>query len=335
MKKSSLHTLADVASTGRRTTLKALGGLLCVPFASSAVAQQIQPIRFGLQNTFTGAAAVVWARKKIYEKRGLNVEALNFADGRGVRDAMLAGKIDFGTMNLTPFFVGASTGTFTLIAFVLLGGDTVGVMARPGIKDVADLKGKNVSITVGSTTGPVFVHQVAPKLGLKEGDYRIVNLQPANQVPALAAGSIDAFAGPEPYLSIGEQEKIGNILVRFGRFDANPTCLVVNTGFLEKHPETVNAFLKSWLDGVEYWRSNHDGVVDALLSMYRDAGQSSLSPAIVSKMAKLPNVVPDITPELVTYIKGQADILLKAGSLKRMPDWDKVIRADLVAKARA
>ncbi len=332
--KINQYTRTSNYRASRRTTLKTLGALMLASFTPSAVAQQIQPIRFGLQNTFTGAAAVVWARQKIYEKRGLKVGSFNFADGRGVRDAMLAGKIDFGTMNLTPFFVGAATGNFTLIAFVLLGGDTIGVMARPGIKNVADLKGKNVSITVGSTTGPVFVHQVAPKLGLKEGDYRIINLPPENQVPALVAGSIDAFAGPEPYLTIGEQEKIGKVLVRFGPYDANPTCLVVNTAYLEKFPDTVHAFLQSWLDGVEYWAHNPDGVANTLLSMYQESGYTALSPSMIRKMAQLPKVVPDITPELTAYVKGQADILYKAGSLKRLPDWDKVIRSDLVAKAR-
>jgi NitT/TauT family transport system substrate-binding protein len=333
-KKTIRYTGISTYQASRRIALKTLGGLALAPFAQSAAAQQIQPIRFGLQNTFTGASAVVWARQKIYEKRGLKVEAFNFADGRGVRDAMLAGKVDIGTMNLTPFFVGAATGAFTLIGFVLLGGDTVGVMARPGINTIADLKGKNVSITVGSTTGPVFVHQVGPKLGLKEGDYRIVNLQPANQVPALAAGSIDAFAGPEPYLTVGEEEKIGKVLVRFGQYDSIPTCLVVSTAFLEKNPDTVIVFLKSWLDAVEYWQRNPVGVVEALHSMYRESGYTALTPAMVGKMAKLPKVVPDITPELVADMKAQAEILYKAGSLKRLPEWDKVIRSDLLAKAR-
>lgn len=319
----------------RRTTLKTLGGLALAPFVPSAAAQQIQPIRFGLQNTFTGATGVVWARQKIYEKRGLKVEAFNFADGRGVRDAMLGGKVDIGTMNLTPFFAGASTGAFVAIGIVLLGGDTVGVFARPGINSIAELKGKNVSITVGSTTGPVFVHQVGPKLGLNEGDYRVVNLQPANQVPALAAGSIDAFAGPEPYLTVAEEEKLGKVLVRFGEYDAIPTVLVVHAPFLEKYPDTVIAFLKSWLDGVEYWQSNPAGVVDSLVGMYKEGGYAGLTPAIVGKMARLPKVVPEITPQLIADMKVQAQILQKAGSLKTLPDWDKVVRPDLLAKARA
>lgn len=327
----------------RRETLKTLGkaalasvvapsGLLA---AGTAHAEPVVPIRFGLQNTFTGAAAVVWSRRKIFEKRHLKVEAYKFADGRSVRDAILAGKVDFGTMNLTPYFVGAAAGNFTLIAFVLLGGDTVGVFARPGIDKMSDLKGKNVSITVGSTTGPVFVHQVGPKLGLPENSYRIVNLSPENQLPALVAGSCDAFAGPEPFLTLGEQQKAGKVLTRFGPFDANPTALVVSTAFLKEHPATVHAFLLSWLDGVQYWNTNLDGAAGALLDMYHESGIKTLTPDIVRKLVTYPKVVPDITPELVTYMKGQAEILHKAGQLKKLPDWDKVIRPDLVQKARA
>jgi len=68
--------------------------------------------------------------------------------------------------------------------------------------------------------------------------------------------------------------------------------------------------------------------------MYTEGGYSSLSPATIGKMARLPKVVPDITPELVADIKRQAEILHKAGSLKTLPDWNKVIRTDLLAKAR-
>lgn len=339
-RRSGTANKEHIAADPRRRALKTIGGIALAPLLQLAVREAgaqapIQAIRFGLQNTFTGAAAVVWARQRVFERRGLKVQAFKFADGRGVRDAMLAGKVDFGTMNLTPFFVGSSAGNFTLIAFVLLGGDTVGVAARKGIERIADLKGKNVSITVGSTTGPVFVHQVGPRLGLKEGEYKIVNLQPADQPAALAAGSIDAYAGPEPYLTITENSGIGRVLTRFGAYDANPTCLVVNTAFLNKYPETVLAFLRSWLDGVEYWHKNREGVVEALLAMYREGGHVNLQPEMVARMASLPKVVPDITPELVEYMKGQAAILHKAGQLKNLPEWDKVIRADLLARARS
>jgi NitT/TauT family transport system substrate-binding protein len=328
--KPSAHKL-----TSRRYALGALGTLLFAPFIPPAAAQQSQLIRVGLQNSLNGATAVVWARQKIYANRGLKIETFNFADGRGVRDAMLAGKVDVGTMNLTPFLAGAATGSFTLLSFAQLGGDTVGVLARPNIKDVADLKGKNFSITIGSTTGGIFLHKVAPALGLKEGDYRVINLPPENQVPALAAGSIDAFAGPEPYVTIGEEQKIGRVLMRFGKYDPIPTCLVASTSYVESQPEMVTAFLKSWLDGLKYWESNPDAAADSLLDMYRETGYTALDRTAMRKLLGFVTVTPDITPDLVAYMKEQADVLYKAGSLKRLPDWDKIVRSDLLAKARA
>jgi NitT/TauT family transport system substrate-binding protein len=333
--KRSLSAPIDQQPTSRRYALRALGGLMLAPRMGTARAQQTQPIRVGLQNSLNGASAVVWARRKVYENRGLNVETFSFADGRGVRDAMLAGKVDVGTMNLTPFLAGAATGSFTLLAFAQLGGDTVGVLARPEIKDFADLKGKSFSITIGSTTGAIFLHKVAPALGLKEGEYRVINLPPENQVPALAAHSIDAFAGPEPYVTIGEEQKIGHVLMRFGKYDPIPTCLVASTSYVESRPEMVTAFLKSWLDGLRYWETNPDAVADTLLGMYRETGYTAMDRTTMRKLLGFVKVTPEVTPDLIAYMKEQADVLHKAGSLKRLPDWEKVVRVDLLAKARA
>jgi hypothetical protein len=189
----------------RRAVLKALFG---VPLSSlpattsmrSADAQAaLQPIRMGIQ-IFTGAVATVWFEKKIYEKRGLLVEARQFADGRSVRDAMVADQLNAGTMNITPFIVGAAVSSLTMVGVVSLGGDTVGVLARrgSGISSVADLRGRRIGISVGSTTGNIFIQMVAPQAGLKQGDYQVINMRPAAQIAALSAGSVDAVTSFEP-----------------------------------------------------------------------------------------------------------------------------------------
>ena len=149
---------------------------------------------------FTGAVATVWFEKKIYEKRGLLVEARQFADGRSVRDAMVADQLNAGTMNITPFIVGAAVSSLTMVGVVSLGGDTVGVLARrgSGISSVADLRGRRIGISVGSTTGNIFIQMVAPQAGLKQGDYQVINMRPADQIAALSAGSVDAVTSFEP-----------------------------------------------------------------------------------------------------------------------------------------
>jgi len=296
----------------------------------------LQPIRMGIQ-IFTGAVATVWFERKIYEQRGLSIDARQLADGRSVRDAMVAGELDTGTMNITPFIVGAAVASLTMVAVVSLGGDTVGLMARKGagIAGIADLRGRRIGISVGSTTGNIFVQTVAPQAGLKPGDYQVVNMRPPDQVAALAAGSVDAITSFEPYLTIAEQEGIGVMLLRFGRIDPNPTCLVLAPVLIERSPDTVKAFLKSWLDGVDYWRSHTAQVVDVLVQLSSSAGYANVTRDVAEAVVQQIKVEPDITPALAAHIKGEAERMKAANLVRALPDWSKVLRPDLLAQAKA
>jgi ABC-type nitrate/sulfonate/bicarbonate transport system substrate-binding protein len=295
----------------------------------------LQPIRMGIQ-IFTGAVATVWFERKIYQQRGLSVDARQLADGRSVRDAMVAGELDAGTMNITPFIVGAAVASLTMVAVVSLGGDTVGLMARKGsgIAGIADLRGRRIGISVGSTTGNIFVQTVGPQAGLKPGDYQVVNMRPPDQVAALAAGSVDAITSFEPYLTIAEQEGIGVTLLRFGGIDPNPTCLVLTPALIERSPDTVKTFLKSWLDGVDYWRSHTAQVVDVLVQLSNSAGYANVTREVAEAVVQQIKVEPEITPALAAHIKGEAERMKAANLIRALPDWSKVLRPDLLAQAK-
>ncbi len=338
-------------------------GLASLPSARAQPAPR--PIRMGIQ-IFTGAVATVWFERKIYQQRGLSIDARQLADGRSVRDAMVAGELDAGTMNITPFIVGAAVASLTMVAVVSLGGDTVGLMARKGagIAGIADLKGRRIGISVGSTTGNIFVQTVAPQAGLKPGDYQVVNMRPPDQVAALAAGSVDAITSFEPYLTIAEQEGIGVTLLRFGGIDPNPTCLVLAPALIERSPDTValaseasgqrdgsqvrapdtrpepgssarvQAFLKSWLDGVDYWRSHTAQVVDVLVQLSSSAGYANVTREVAEAVVRQIKVEPEITPALAAHIKGEAERMKAANLIRVLPDWSKVLRPDLLAQAK-
>jgi len=324
----------------RRSVLAGLLGTALAPWPQlsaprSARAQaSLQPIRIGIQ-IFTGAVATVWSEKKIFEKRGFAVDARQMADGRSVRDAMVAGQLDAGTMNITPFIVGAAASGLVMVGVVSLGGDTVGVVARKGagIGGIADLKGRRVGVSVGSTTGNIFVRTVAPQAGLNPGDYQVINMRPADQVAALAAGSVDAITSFEPYMTVAETAGIGVTLMRFGAIDPNPTCLVLAPGLLLA-PATVTAFLKSWLDGVDYWRSHTDEVADVLVQLASSAGYGNVTKTVAEALVKQIKVEPDITPALADHIRREAEQMKAANLIRALPDWDKVLRPDLLAAAR-
>jgi ABC-type nitrate/sulfonate/bicarbonate transport system substrate-binding protein len=325
----------------RRAALRLLSGAALASAAGitptrSARAQALVPIQIGIQ-IFTGAVATVWAEKKLYEKHRLTVEAKQMADGRTVRDAMVAGQLNAGTMNITPFIVGAAAASLTMVAVVSLGGDTVGVVVRKGgsIRSLADLKGKRVGISVGSTTGNIFVQTVAPRAGLRPGDYQVVNMRPADQVAALAASSVDAITSFEPYMTIAEKEGIGTTLMRFGDIDPNPTCLVLAPTLIERSPETVKAFLKSWLDGVAYWRDHTGEAVDALVKLSNAAGYANVTRDVAEAIVRQIKVEPEITPALTAHIKSEAEWMRSGNLVRTLPDWGKVLRGDLLEQAKA
>ncbi len=321
----------------RRSVLQTFLGATLAPWPLAAARAQakLHPIRMGIQ-IFPGAVATVWFEKKIYEQRGLVVDARQMADGRSVRDAMVAGQLEAGTMNITPFIVGAAASGLVMVGVVSLGGDTVGVTARKGagINGIADLKGRRVGISVGSTTGNIFVRTVAPQAGLKPGDYQVINMRPADQVAALAAGSVDAITSFEPYMTIAETEGIGITLMRFGAIDPNPTCLVLTPALLAD-AATVTAFLKSWLDGVAYWHSHVGEVADVLVQLANSAGYANVTRTVAEALVRQIKVEPDITPALADHIKHEAEQMKAANLIRALPEWDKVLRPDLLAAARA
>ena len=324
--------------TTRRAALTILGGTALAALSSrfSHAEAALQPIQMGIQ-IFTGAVATVWVNNKIPEKRGLSVEGKQMADGRSVRDAMISGQLNAGTMNITPFIVGAGAASLTMVGVVSLGGDTVGVMAKKGagINSIADLKGKKISVSTGSTTANIFIQTVAPAAGLKPGDYQLINMRPPDQVAALAAGSVDAITSFEPYLTVAEKEGIGTMLMRFGQIDPNPTCLVLSPTLIEKSPETVQAFMKSWLEGVDFWKNNPSRVAEVLHEQYNTAGYSNVTREMAESIVKQIKVEPELTPAIADHIKAEAERMKAANLIKQLPDWPKVMRPDLLQKARS
>ena len=93
-------------------------------------------------------------------------------------------------------------------------------------------------------------------------------------------------------------------------------------------------FLKSWLDGVEFWRSNPARVAEIIHQQYNAAGYSNVTRDMAESIVKQIKVLPDLTPMIVDHIKDEAARMKAANQLREIPDWTKVMRPDLLAQAR-
>lgn len=258
----------------RRTALQLIGGsaLFSIVPASAVRAQGAKaPLNLGIQTSVWGAVGMVAETEKTFEKSGANVTVLKFDSGKTTRDAMIAGRVDIGSLGTAPFIVGVAKGEIASLATVAYAGRTnsVVVAKRLGAVSVADLRGKKVGSQIGSSTHHIFTNRIAPKFGLNEGDYQIVNIKFENHNSALAGKSIDAYAGVEPYPSVAEVEGFGVGILDYAEFDLVPVWLAVNKPVMEKKYDAVVAFMRGWLGTVKIFKNDPDRAARAVWGYYK------------------------------------------------------------------
>lgn len=311
-----------------------LGGFVGARYAGAQTTSG-PVVRLGYQFHLWGAPAVIALKKGIFKADGVKTEDKRFSSGVEARNAMIAGAIDVGTVGLTPFVLGATQGGLVGIAAVCYAGKTAAVMAKAGsgVAKVADLKGKKIASQVGSTLDNVFKKKIAPESGLTEKDYTIVNVQFSDQVAALAAGSVDAFLGLEPFCSLAEYKKLATPLTDYYKYDIIPNMLAVTSKFAADHPQALVAFMRSWLKSVELFQKQPDEVAKVMVDVYRESGYEMPIEVVKRVLSRL-IVNPDFIPELKTSLRNEAESLKAAGRLDRIPDADKVLVGTYLAKAR-
>ena len=104
---------------------------------------------------------------------------------------------------------------------------------RP-IRTIADLKGKRIGFTKGSSAHNIVV-QALESVGLGYADITPVYLTPPDAGPAFANGSIDAWAIWDPYFAIGETKQNGRILVNAHEITKSNSFYIANRDFARNH----------------------------------------------------------------------------------------------------
>jgi len=232
--------------------------------------------------------------------------------------------------------LGSDKGGLVGIAMIEYVGKTARVLARKdlGITKVEQLKGLKVANQTGSSTGNIFVDQIAPKAGLKKGDYQEVRMNVDDMVAAMAAKTVDAMANVEPYNAIAEADGIGVTIAEYNDFDRLPVFMAATPDFVEKSPQTIVAYLKAWLDVAKDFKENPQKVDDTIYGFYQSKGYTLSKDTFAKAMARV-EVQPGWPADVQPYMQQQAEILLKEKKIKAIPDWSKVLRTEFLKQASA
>lgn len=293
-------------------------------------------LRLGYQETTWGAPLILANDIDAWNDTGLEVEPTALSSGNDIRDGVIAGSLDAGSMGATTFTVSASKGDAVAVAVLAYAGETDAIVVPKDspIESIEDLEGAKVGSQEGSTTNEIFVSKILPAHGLSGSDIQPVNMKFQDMYSAMSAGQIDAFAGVDPYPSLAVHNDEGRVVTTFDKYDPTPLYLVVSQEMADENPDKVVDLVEGWLRTVEQWESDPEGTVQTVSDVFAEGGTSLDTEVVESSLGHL-DVTPDFLPDTEQYLTDLAKSLQSQGAIDEMPDWSESIDTSFLEKARA
>lgn len=229
-------------------------------------------IKYGYQ---PGHAQTIIAQEKgFYTKylgEDVKVQLIKFQSGPSLITAITANQLDFGQAGDQPVIQAKANNVDIKIIGKFLFSDKVNALiVRPdsGINEIADLKGKKVGVTVGST-GQQLLYIYLKSVGLKPADIKQVNLQPGDIVSSITFRNIDAAVTWEPYVTLTQQQGTTIQLADGTDYKREIDVIFGRNSFLQEHPEIAQGILKAQYEAGQWIEQNRE---EALSIVAKDAG---------------------------------------------------------------
>ena len=300
----------------RREFLKLSLGTAAVAALSREVRAQAdtKEIRVGYQkNGVLVIARQQAALEKHFAPQGIEVKWVEFSSGPPMLEAMNVGSVDYGAVGDSPPIFAQSAGAAIVYAAgqPITNGQGILVPANSTIRSVADLKGKRVGFTKGSSAHNVIV-QTLEKAGLTYADITPVYLTPPDAGPAFANGSIDAWSIWDPYFAIGETKQNGRILVNASEITKTNSFYIANRDFAKTRGAVLQQIIDVTSSTAKWAESHRDEVAKALSAVTNIPLDIQTVAANRSSFAVGP-----ITDDIILTQQGVADRFFKLGLIPK------------------
>lgn len=255
----------------RRRLVVAAGvaaGAASLPFP--ALAQARTKVKLGYLNTLAVNGQIFTGIERgSFAKHGVEFEPVQFTTGLELFQAMIGGSIDMlSTGAVISNFPARGQGRMFLVNNVEFATAQLWVREDMGIRSFADLKGKKISTTTG-TTAHVFLDNAlrANNLG-NAGDVEIVNQRMSEAVTSFISGAVPAVALWVPFnITVKSKVPTAKMLVDASAY--YPKAAIVGgwatrEDFLAKNRAACNGIIRGWAEANDWIIANPDAALAAL-----------------------------------------------------------------------
>jgi NitT/TauT family transport system substrate-binding protein len=277
---------------------------------------------------WTGFAPLTLAKEAgLFKKHGLDVTIKKIPQ-KDRHLAIASGDIQCAATTVETWIVWNANGVATTQIFQLdksYGAD--GMVVKPTIAKIADLKGKTVAASAPGTAPYFTLAWMLKKNGLSVKDVNVVNLEPQAAANAMLAGTanLDAAMTYEPYLSaVREKPEAGKIIATTLDYPMIMDTFGCTPKFLADNPKAAKALADAYFDAVAMIKADPKKSFEIMGADVKQPGEKFEASQKYLRWQDRAANQKFFDGEHAEFSKEAAALLLEAGIIKQVPDLSKL-----------
>ena len=307
--------------------MKNLLTLSLVALACAAASAQETKVAIGISG-WTGFAPLTLAREAgIFKKNGLDVSIKKIPQ-KDRHLAIASGDVQCAATTVETWVVWNANGVATTQIFQLdksYGAD--GMVVKPGITKITDLKGKTVAASAPGTSPYFALAWMLKKNGLSTRDVKVVNLEPQAAANAMIAGTagVDAAMTYEPYLgAVRAKPEAGKIIATTLDYPMVMDTFGCTPKFLSENPRAAKALADSYFEALEMIQKEPKKSFEIMGADVKQTGEAFETSSKYLRWQDRAANAKFFAGEHAAFSKEAADLLLEVGIIKSLPDMGKL-----------
>jgi NitT/TauT family transport system substrate-binding protein len=277
---------------------------------------------------WTGFAPLTLAKEaNIFKKNGLDVSIKKIPQ-KDRHLAIASGDVQCAATTVETWVVWNANGVATTQIFQLdksYGAD--GMVVKPAITKITDLKGKTVAASAPGTSPYFALAWMLKKNGMSTKDVKVVNLEPQAAANAMIAGTdgVDAAMTYEPYLgAVRARPEAGKILATTLDYPMVMDTFGCTPKFLSENPKAAKALADSYFEAVEMIQKEPKKSFEIMGADVKQTGDAFEASSKYLRWQDRAANQKFFAGEHAAFSKEAAELLMEVGIIKSLPDMGKL-----------
>ena len=301
-----------------------------IALAAAGAQAQNTPVTIAISG-WTGFAPLTLAKEAgLFAKRGLDVTIKKIPQ-KDRHLAIASGDVQCAATTVETWIAWNAAGVATTQIFQLdksFGAD--GMVVKPTILRIADLKGKTVAADAPGTATYFTLAWMLKKNGMTLKDVKVVNLSPQAGANAMLAGNsdIDAAMTYEPFLSaVRAKPEAGKILATTLDYPMIMDTFGCTPKFLAENPKAAQALTDAYFDALAMIQADAKKSFEIMGADVKQTGEAfEASQKYLRWQDRAANQKFFAAGgEHAAFSKEAAELLLEAGIIRQLPDMSKLV----------